>query len=44
MKKFFMMFEDLWVAATLAEAGIYEVGPGRTDRPVYHESAHLHAA
>ncbi len=45
MKKLFIMFEDLWVAAAFAEAGVY-YADDRTGsaRSLCRRSAHAHAA
>ncbi len=44
MRKLFMLFENLWVAAAFAEAGVYINEPAKPVRPDCLESAHLHAA
>ena len=44
MKNFFMMLEEIWVAAAFAEASVYDSQLITKARPVYRESAHLHIA
>jgi hypothetical protein len=42
MKKFAMMFEDLWVAVAFAEEGIYEA-PVSLEQPRIIEPVRIHA-
>jgi hypothetical protein len=44
MKKFAMMFEDLWVAIAFAEEGIYETPALLEQRPRIVEPVRIHAA
>jgi len=44
MKKFAMMFEDLWVAVAFAEEGIYEAPVSREQQPRIIEPVRIHAA
>jgi len=44
MKKFAMMFEDLWVAIAFAEEGIYENPALLEQRPRIVEPVRIHAA
>ena len=44
MKKFTMMFEDLWVAIAFAEEGIYEAPVSLEQQPRIIEPIRIHAA
>jgi len=44
MKKFAMMFEDLWVAIAFAEEGIYEAPVLHERQPRIVEPVRIHAA
>ncbi len=44
MKKFATMFEDLWVAVTFAEAGIFEAVVFSEPQPLVDDAAHAHSA
>ena len=43
MKKFAMMFEDLWVAIAFAEAGIYDASLSSEQQPRIVEPVRIHA-
>lgn len=44
MKKFLLMFEELWVAAAFAETGAYEALRVKKEQPLSRETACLRAA
>jgi hypothetical protein len=44
MKKFLLMTENLWIAATFAEAGAYESLGIKMEQPRFRETACLRAA
>ena len=44
MKKFAMMFEELWVAIAFAEEGIYEAPVVHEQQPRIHEPVRVQVA
>jgi len=44
MKKFALMFEDLWVAVTFAEAGIFEAVVISEPQPHLNDAVQAHSA
>ena len=44
MNKFLSLYEDLWVAITVAEAGEYENLSGKMVQPRSVETVRIHAA
>lgn len=44
MKKFATMLEDLWVAVTFAEAGIFEAVAISEPEPRVNDAVHAHSA
>lgn len=44
MKKFITMIEDLWVAVTFAEAGIYGSAVMYDSQVLCHDSVSIHTA
>lgn len=44
MKKFATMLEDLWVAVTFAEAGIFEAVAISEPQPRVNDAVHAHSA
>jgi hypothetical protein len=44
MRKLFTILEDLWVAITFAEAGMYEPAKKDDVQPRCHDAVRIHAA